>query len=549
MRFFFGFFLFFSSLFSFSQTEKSSKNTVSNQVLIETIDTLSEVNTIDNELVSDESLTNNGLDLFSNSTKNEQQNLEIELPIFNLQDDPALAALDLKWMDLIKFYDQFDASSLYVENLPSENTVVTELSTALLKKRLAALDAKSPFNITYNPELERLIKSYIKNRPKAISNMMAKAKYYFPLFEEKLDLYDVPLEVKYLAVIESALQPKAKSRVGATGLWQFMFATGKQYGLDVTSYVDKRQDPIYSSEAAAKHLSDLYDIFEDWDLALAAYNSGAGNVSKAIRRAGGKKNYWNIRPFLPRETANYVPIFYATMYMFEYGDAHNIFPEKQFNLQYYQVDTIQVKRTISFEQIKNTTGIDISLLEFLNPIYKLNIVPYEAGKNYHLILPKEYVGKFVQNEDMIYAYVDAEEAKKEKPIFETNIATGYDSENSIITYRVKSGDYIGKIADKYNVSVKNILKWNRLKSSKVHVGQKIKIYKNGDSYVANNNSSEKSSSNNSTKTSHTYIVKPGDNLLKIANKYPNVSVEDIKKWNKLKSDKINVGAKLIIYKG
>jgi len=296
----------------------------------------------------------------------------------------------------------------------------------------------------------------------------------------------------------------------------------------------------------------LYDIFEDWDLALAAYNSGAGNVNKAIRRAGGKKNYWNIRPYLPRETANYVPIFYATMYMFEYGESHNIIPDKNFKLQYYEVDTIQVKRNITFEQIKTTTGIDISLLEFLNPIYKLNIIPYEEGKNYYLTLPKEYVGLFVQNEDLIYAYVDAEAAKREKPVVENVVVTTSNTEAKSITYRVKSGDYLGKIADKHNVTVKNIMKWNHLKSTKVHVGQKLKIYKKGSepttekSAVVNNTKSTTESS--SKKTTITYTVKSGDNLLKISKKYTNVTVEDIKKWNNLKSDKINVGAKLKIYK-
>jgi membrane-bound lytic murein transglycosylase D len=544
MRYFFSFFFFIFQWFAIAQTDFQ-------EVQNDTITSNSEVNSIENEFIITNA--NEGVNLLSTeSTQNTQANI-VEVPVFNLQDDPKLSALDAKWMDLVRFYDQFDASALFVENLPSEQIVVEELSTELLKKRLATLDAKTPFNIVYNQELENLIKSYIKNRPKAISNLMAKSKYYFPLFEEKLDLYDVPMEVKYLAIIESALQPKARSKVGATGLWQFMLATGKQYGLDVTSYVDERQDPILSSEAAAQHLSDLYDIFEDWDLALAAYNSGAGNVNKAIRRAGGKKNYWNIRPFLPRETANYVPIFYATMYMFEYGESHNIIPDKNFKLQYYEVDTIQVKRNISFEQIKTTTGIDISLLEFLNPTYKLNVIPYEEGKNYYLTLPKEYVGLFVQNEDFIYAYVDAEAAKREKPLPDNVIVTSSETETKVITYRVKSGDYLGKIADKNHVTVKNIMKWNRLKSTKVHVGQKLKIYKNGSEPTAEKSTAAKSSSKSSSessskKTTLTYTVKSGDNLLKIAKKYPNVTVEDIKKWNNLKSDKINVGAKLKIYK-
>ncbi|MCC7520863.1 MAG: LysM peptidoglycan-binding domain-containing protein [Flavobacteriaceae bacterium] len=545
MRYFFPFFLFFFQLLAIAQTDfHESQN--------DTINSNTEVNSIENEFLLSNVNPNEGVNLLTSEITQNDQSKIVEVPVFDLQDDPKLSALDAKWMDLVRFYDQFDASALFVENLPSENIVVEELSTELLKKRLAALDAKTPFNIVYNQELENLIKSYIKNRPKAISNLMAKSKYYFPLFEEKLDLYDVPIEVKYLAIIESALQPKARSKVGATGLWQFMLATGKQYGLDVTSYIDERQDPILSSEAAAKHLSDLYDIFEDWDLALAAYNSGAGNVNKAIRRAGGKKNYWNIRPYLPRETANYVPIFYATMYMFEYGESHNIIPDKNFKLQYYEVDTIQVKRNISFEQIKTTTGIDISLLEFLNPTYKLNIIPYEEGKNYYLTLPKEYVGLFVQNENLIYAYVDAEAAKREKPMTENVVVTTSDTESKAITYRVKSGDYLGKIADKHNVTVKNIMKWNHLKSTKVHVGQKLKIYKKGSepttekSAVVNNTKSTTESS--SKKTTITYTVKSGDNLLKISKKYTNVTVEDIKKWNNLKSDKINVGAKLKIYK-
>lgn len=533
----------FSGITGFSQSPSSLKASEVKNVPVDTLNTDNEVNTVDNELIIVDADTNDGISLISPEQAEQIQSKIIEVPVFNLQDNPDLAALDTKWMDLVKYYDQFDASSMYVENLPSENIAVKELTTEVLKKRLAALNAKTPFNVTYNPELERLIKSYINTRSKTISNLLAKAKYYFPIFEEKFDLYDVPLEMKYLAIVESALQPKAKSRVGATGIWQFMYGTGKQYGLDVTSYIDERQDPILASEAAARHLSDLYDIFEDWDLALAAYNSGVGNVNKAIRRAGGKKNYWNIRPFLPRETANYVPIFYATLYMCEYGEAHNIFPNKDFTLQNYQVDSIQVKRTITFDQIKTTTGIDISLLEFLNPMYKLDIIPYEEGKNYHLILPKEFVGLFVQNEDLIYTYVDAEEAKREKPLPENLTVT---NDSKMITYRVKSGDYLGRIAEKYKVSVKNIMKWNHMSNSNIHIGQKLKIYTSGGPSSTTQTKSE--GTGTSAKEYITYTVKSGDTLLKIAKKYPNVSVDEIKKWNQLKSDKISVGAKLKIYK-
>ncbi len=547
MRFFL-FFVFFIGFFQgvFSQTDANVRIIEAADIPIDTLG----INIIDNEnndvILLNQSI-NNGLAIASIEEKTEPIILTIEVPIFNLEDDPNLAAIDYKWMDLIRFYEQFDASSMFVENLPSDNIVTEELTTEVLKKRLAIIDAKTPFNITYNTDLENLIKSYIKNRSKTISRLMAVSKYYFPLFEEKLDMYDVPLEVKYLAVIESALQPKARSRVGATGLWQFMYETGKQYGLDVSSYIDKRQDPILASEAAAKHLSDLYDIFEDWDLALAAYNSGAGNVNKAIRRAGGQKNYWNIRPYLPRETASYVPIFYATLYLFEYGDAHGIFPDKSANLQRYEVDSLYLKRTMSFDQINKTTGIDVSLLEFLNPIYKLNIIPYDAVNPYHLVLPKEYIGKFLQNEDLIYAYVDAEEAKREKPLPENIVAKSVvvDNEKKTIYHRVKRGENLGRIAEKYNVSVSNIKKWNRLKNTTVHVNQKLTIYQNGGSPSQSKEIAHTKNESKPKITTHT--VKKGDTIGEIAEKY-NVKVADIKKWNNLKSNNVNLGSKLKIHK-
>ncbi len=545
MRFllFLGFvFMFHNGIFS--QTDPKVKIIEAKDIPVDTVE-IDGVNSIDNELIIPNSNINDGVNLVAPEVNSELIIPVIEVPVFNLEDDPKLAAIDSKWMDLIRFYEQFDASSMFVESLPSDDVVMQELTTEVLKKRLAAIDAKTPFNLSYNTDLETLIKSYIKNRSKTISRLMAVSKYYFPLFEEKLDMYDVPLEVKYLAIVESALQPKARSRVGATGLWQFMYETGKQYGLDVTSYIDKRQDPIMASEAASKHLSDLYDIFEDWDLALAAYNSGAGNVNKAIRRAGGKKNYWNIRLYLPRETASYVPIFYATLYLFEYGDLHGIIPDKSFNWQRYEVDTLYIKRTMSFEQIKTTTGIDVSLLEFLNPIYKLNIIPYDANNPYHLVLPKEYVGKFLQNEDLIYAYVDAEEAKREKPLPENVVETSavFDNEKKIIYHRVKRGEYLGRIADKYNVSVSDVRKWNRMKGTTVHVNQKLKIYKNGG---GSSEPKEVATRKESKPKIITHTVKKGDTIGEIAEKY-NVAVADIKKWNKLKSNIVNLGSKLKIY--
>ena len=198
-----------------------------------------------------------------------------------------------------------------MKNLDYEEVDYPELPTDTLKARFKKLDARTPFNIEYNPALESVIKSYLKNRRKTIQRLIGLSHFYFPMFEEALDNYDIPLEVKYLAIVESALNPRARSRVGATGLWQFMFTTGKMYGFNVSSYVDERRDPIKSTDAAAQYLAKLYEIFGDWDLALAAYNSGPGNVNKAIRRSGGYQNYWNIRQNLPRETAGYVPSFFS----------------------------------------------------------------------------------------------------------------------------------------------------------------------------------------------------------------------------------------------
>ncbi len=348
-------------------------------------------------------------------------------------------------------------------------TELEELPTNLLKERLKVLNSKTPFHIEYNPHLEQVIKTYLKTRKSSFSGLLEKARYYFPMFEEQLDKYDIPLEMKYLAIVESALKPRARSRVGATGLWQFMFQTGKQFNLNVSSYVDERSDPYKATEAACKYLASLYKMFGDWDLALAAYNAGPGNVTKAIRRSGGSKNYWNIRHYLPRETAGYVPAFYATLYIFEYANEHNI-KAKESALPYFKTDTVQLKRQLTFEQINKILNVDIKLLQFLNPQYKLDIIPYIKGKNHTLTLPVKDIGNFLSNEQNIYAYAEAEDAKREKPL------PAYFEMNNRIRYRVKSGDFLGKIAAKYGVSVAKIKRWNNLRSTRLKIGQRLTIY-------------------------------------------------------------------------
>ena len=298
---------------------------------------------------------------------------------------------------------------------------------------------------------------------------MAKAAYYFPMFEKYLDQYDIPLEMKYLAIVESTLNPTAKSRVGATGLWQFMYPTGVQYKLKVSSYVDERQDPVRATIAACKYLSDLYTIFGDWDLALAAYNSGPGNVAKAIKRSGGYRNYWNIRPFLPRETASYVPAFYATMYLFEYQKEHQLIAEAP-QIRYFETDTLHVKKTISFDHVSEITGISLELIQFLNPSYKLDIIPFVEGKNYTITLPRKNAFNFIEKEQAIYALANEDAAQREKPL------PKYFELDKRIRYKVKNGDFLGRIANKFGVRVSDIKRWNRLKNSRLKIGQRLSIY-------------------------------------------------------------------------
>ncbi len=449
---------------------------------------------------------------------------------------------DKKWMQSLK--NSFIDSTLIIlpQDTIANNIAIENFSTEILKERLAILNSKTPFDVSYNPSLEKIIKHYLKNRRETFANLMGRAKYYFPVFEEYLDKYNIPLEIKYLAIVESALKPNAKSRVGAKGLWQFMYATGKQYGLQVSSYVDERSDPIKSTEAACKYLSDLYRIFNDWDLALAAYNSGPGNVNKAIRRSGGNKNYWNIRHYLPRETAGYLPAFYATFYILEHTNEHQIYASNiLFNT--FETDTIVVKRQITFKQVNKVLDTDDKLLEFLNPQYKLKIIPVIKDRNYTLTLPKSMIGKFVSNENQIYAYAAADDAKREKPL------PKYFEANDKIRYRVKSGDYLGKIAEKYGVSVSSIKRWNGLKSNNLKIGQRLTIYPRRAVASTNKKSTSNKTHKPLPKGKHTtYVVKKGDSLWLISQKYPKVSVTQIKEWNNIWSTRnLKPGTTLKIY--
>jgi membrane-bound lytic murein transglycosylase D len=447
--------------------------------------------------------------------------------------------IDERWMAELSNDEIFQEMLSDVMTTNIDSLVTYDLSTDVLKSRLAKLDAKSPFNVEYTPGLENLIKTFLKKRKTSFERLMAISEYYFPMFEEHLAKYNVPLEIKYLAIVESALNPKAKSRVGATGLWQFMYPTGKQFNLEVNSYVDERYDPLKATEAACQYLSSLYTIFGDWSLVLASYNAGPGNVSKAIRRSGGSQNYWNIRRNLPQETANYVPAFLATLYIYEYKKEHGLQPKKA-PMTYFETDTIAVKKRITFQQVSELLDIPVSQIEFLNPIYKLNVVPFDVAKPHYLRLPKNKIGLFVSNEEKVYAYVDYQENLKEKP-YHSSIAAvdtrSYDNttDGKVVTHKIRSGESLGSIANKYNTTIVNLRKWNNIKGNNIQAGKTLKIY--GASAPAVQNTPK--ASNNGY-----YTVKSGDSLFSIARQFPGVSVEDLKKWNDISGDAIQPGMKL-----
>ena len=451
---------------------------------------------------------------------------------------------DLKMITDLMIQEKFNSSLVdtvqYViddkDIFANKTVIVTE---ELLKKRLADLNANTPFHLSYNPALGKVINSYLKYRKKYYPALMAKAKYYFPMFEQHLDQYDIPVEMKYLAIVESALRPDARSYVGATGLWQFMYGTGRQFDLKISSYVDERQDPVKATVAACKYLSQLYKIFGDWDLALAAYNSGPGNVAKAIKRSGGYRNYWNSRPFLPRETAGYVPAFYATMYLFEYAEEHGLYANSP-KIYQFETDTIRIKRTVSFDQIAAKIDVDRDMLAFLNPSYKLDIIPLVPNRNYSLRLPVKNMIAFLDKEKEIYALAEEEDAKREKPL------PKYFEMDKRIRYRVRSGDYLGKIANKFGVRVRDIKRWNGMRSNNLKVGQRLSIY---PKRLAIPKSVSKAKQSTPKGKHEVYVVQEGDSLWSIAKKFPKISIDEIKKWNNIWSVKsLKPGMKLKIFK-
>lgn len=409
-------------------------------------------------------------------------------------------------------------------------------------------DFPSEMELSYNSVVKNYIDMYTIRRRDLVSYMLTVGEYYFPMFEEALDREGLPLELKYLPVIESALNPVAVSRVGATGLWQFMLRTGQGYGLQVNSLVDERRDPYKSTEAAVKYLKDLYSIYEDWNLVIAAYNCGPGNVNKAITRSGGKRDYWEIYYNLPKETRGYVPAFIAANYVMNYYDKHAICPVES-QLDIVALDTIQVDKQVHFNQISKALDIPITDIRRWNPQFKKDVIPGNF-KNYSLVLPTSKVYAFLEKEDEIINLnkdnlLNHRENTDNYIAGSTTTSTG---NTANVYYKVRSGDTLSKIASRNRTTVAQIQRWNNMRTTRLSVGknlivqkQAIKTTEPDKTVLAKNNAT-----NTTTKSVNQYYrIRRGDNLGKIASRN-GVTVAQLKTWNSLKSDRISVGKNLIV---
>ena len=425
-------------------------------------------------------------------------------------------------MDAVKFASNVP-DEVYIERLKKMNSFI---------------------QIPYNDIVRNYIIMYSEKMPKKMPYMLGLCKYYMPIFEEIFDQYELPVELKAMAIIESAMDPRAESRVGAKGMWQFMYQTAKIYDLHVDSFVDERMDPVKSCEAAAQYLLDAYNMFGDWNLAIASYNCGAGNVQKAIKRAGGSRKFWDIWPYLPKETRSYVPAFVGALYTLEYYKEHGLKPEAVGMPA--GIDTLVINKQLHLKQVSEMTGAPLDQLKNLNPQYRHEIIPGHE-REYILRLPYQYTSDFIELEDTIY--------KHKAEIFFDPVAIKKikDAGDGVrIIHKVKNGEYLGKIASKYHVSVAKIKKWNNLKNDNIRAGQNLVIYRGGSgpttsesssagNSTAKSTSTPKASSSSSAKGHSTYTVKSGDSFYSIAKNYPGVSAQNIMDYNGINSSKLKPG--------
>jgi membrane-bound lytic murein transglycosylase D len=375
-----------------------------------------------------------------------------------------------KWYssNIVKSYDEFFQDFIDIDSVAVPQSNIPD---SVYENRMKMLI--SPIALGYNDIIKKYIITYTTSRKAMMGRILGLSQMYFPMIEEELARLNLPLELRMLPIVESALNPIAVSRAGATGLWQFMYNTGKIYGLEITSFVDQRRDPLLSTKAACRYLKDLYAMYGDWTLAIASYNCGPGNVNKALKRAGDDaKTFWDIYPYLPRETRGYVPSLVAAMYAYTFHQQHGIeFVSPPLPIA---TDTIMVSRLMHLEQVASTLDISMDVLRQLNPQYKNDIIP-ALDKKYAFTLPQHDISRYIENEaqilgkDTIYL---ADYMKK------PTVALEKEFNISSVRYKVKSGDTLGSIARKHGVTVKQIVKWNNIKNAnKLRLGQTLEIFK------------------------------------------------------------------------
>ena len=360
---------------------------------------------------------------------------------------------------------------LFSQNIIFSQTHLEQhnLNKDTIKERFKKLNQKTLIELYYNEEVEKKIIQQLTYKLKFYNKSKRDLEFYLPLFHEKLSNEKLPVELKYLPVIESNLNPTATSKVGATGLWQLMFYTAVENGLVMNSYVDERMDPVKSTTAAVRYLKKLYDIHKEWNLAVASYNAGPRTISKAIQRSGGYQNYWNIRPFLPKETANYIPSFFATIYVLEYAKEHGINIDSNSNY-FFKTDSVLIKQKVSMHQVSKALNISEEKLTDLNPSYVHKIIPVVEDQENYIYIPDSLSSKFLNSEQDIYELARREFELREKPL------PSLFSINSKLVYKIKYGDFLGKIANRFGVTVSQIKKWNNLSTDQIRENQKIIIF-------------------------------------------------------------------------
>lgn len=483
-----------------------------------------------------------------------------------------LDSLYLAWQDNrlpVRFYQDTTLAFTKDNNIP-------DLADSVFIKRLAGIP--SAIELTYNKQVRSYLDLYTKTRRKQVSIMLGLSDYYFPMIEAKLDAYGLPLELKYLPIIESALNPVAKSRVGAQGMWQFMLGTAKLYKLNVNSYIDERLDPERSTEVACRYLKELYSIFGDWHMVIAAYNCGPGNMKKAIMRAGGKKNYWDVFYYLPAETRGFVPAFIAAAYIMNYSQDHGFYAVKP--LLPILSDTVLVGHEMHLGQVSEVLGVDLPTLHMLNPKYRRKILP-AAGGPYPLRLPEDKISSFITFQDSIWSFkqniylaknnMDKEPTRAEKTKSKSKSKQAEPSGDDVaLTYKVKPGDNLGYISSWYEVDISSIKDWNGMTSNRLSSGQSLTVYVpkskaedfreiNSLSFAGKQSRVGKevgtgqpevqiaqTASSGSKDLFVLYTVRSGDNLWTIAQKYPGITHEDIMKLNQMTGSKLQTGQVLKI---